>query len=90
MRPVRPVTEKAGEASPSPTENIFPICCAPPQSVIYLSQKGGGDMTAKERMIKALTDMLKSGETLMYPIYGLLVQGEKNIMDISDLRKTSF
>ncbi|MBR2464093.1 MAG: hypothetical protein IKB41_01490 [Clostridia bacterium] len=32
-------------------------------------------MTAKERMIQALTDMLKNGETLMHPIYGLLVQG---------------
>ena len=32
-------------------------------------------MTAKERMIKALTDMLENGETLMHPIYGLLVQG---------------
>ena len=32
-------------------------------------------MTAKERMICALSDMLQNGETLMYPIYGLLVQG---------------
>ena len=32
-------------------------------------------MTAKERMIYALSDMLQNGETLMYPIYGLLVQG---------------
>lgn len=32
-------------------------------------------MTAKERMLKALTDMLENGETLMHPIYGLLVQG---------------
>ena len=32
-------------------------------------------MTAKERMIQALTDMLENGETLMHPIYGLLVQG---------------
>lgn len=34
-------------------------------------------MTAKERMIQALTDMLENGETLMHPIYGLLVQGGK-------------
>ena len=32
-------------------------------------------MTAKERMFQALTDMLENGETLMHPIYGLLVQG---------------
>lgn len=32
-------------------------------------------MTPKERMIQALTDMLENGETLMHPIYGLLVQG---------------
>ena len=32
-------------------------------------------MSAKERMIQALTDMLENGETLMYPIFGLLVQG---------------
>ncbi len=32
-------------------------------------------MTTKERMIQALTDMLENGETLMHPIYGLLVQG---------------
>jgi hypothetical protein len=32
-------------------------------------------MTAKERMIYALSDMLQNGETLMYTIYGLLVQG---------------
>ena len=32
-------------------------------------------MTAKERMIYALSDMLQNGETLMYSIYGLLVQG---------------
>lgn len=31
-------------------------------------------MTAKERMIQALTDMLENGEILMHPIYGLLVQ----------------
>lgn len=37
--------------------------------------KGGGKMTAKERMIQALSDMLENGETLMHPIYGLLVQG---------------
>lgn len=37
--------------------------------------KGGENMTAKERMILALTDMLENGETLMHPIYGLLVQG---------------
>lgn len=34
-------------------------------------------MTAKERMVQALTDMLENGETLMHPIYGLLVQGER-------------
>jgi len=33
-------------------------------------------MTAKERMIKALTDLLKPGETLMYPVYGSLYQGD--------------
>ena len=32
-------------------------------------------MTPKERMIQALKDMLENGETLMHPIYGLLVQG---------------
>lgn len=32
-------------------------------------------MTAKERMIQALSDMLQNGEKLMHPIYGLLVQG---------------
>ena len=32
-------------------------------------------MTAKERMIYALSDMLQNGEKLMHPIYGLLVQG---------------
>ena len=31
-------------------------------------------MTAKERMIYALSDMLRNGEKLMHPIYGLLVQ----------------
>lgn len=33
-------------------------------------------MKAKERMIKALTDLLKPGETLMYPVCGILHQGE--------------
>lgn len=33
-------------------------------------------MTAKERMIQSLTDMLEDGETLIHPIYGVLVQGE--------------
>ena len=32
-------------------------------------------MTAKERMIQALSDMLENGENLMHPIFGLLVQG---------------
>lgn len=32
-------------------------------------------MNAKERMTQALTDMLENGETLMHPIYGVLLQG---------------
>jgi len=32
-------------------------------------------MTTKERMFKFLTDMLENNERLMYPIYGVLVQG---------------
>lgn len=32
-------------------------------------------MTAKERMIQSLSDMLKNGEKLIHPIFGLLVQG---------------
>ena len=34
-------------------------------------------MTAKERMIQALSDMLENGENLMHPIFGLLVQGRR-------------
>lgn len=32
-------------------------------------------MTYKDLMLKSLTDLLKNGETLMYPIYGVLHQG---------------
>lgn len=33
-------------------------------------------MISKEQMERALTNLLKKGEQLMYPIYGLLVQGK--------------
>lgn len=44
-------------------------------------------MNNKERMIQALTDLLENGETLMHPIYGVLVQGERRYYGYFGLTK---